>query len=89
MEGTFHRRQLLPPSISFSSKEGRALFTSALADGTMESYFRMAEQYSTQAHPSFCGIGSLSMALNALLVDPQRVWQGVWRFYYFDQKCGV
>lgn len=56
-------------------------FTEALQDGTMESYFRLAEQYTTQKHPAFCGIGSLTMALNALLVDPQRVWQGVWRWY--------
>jgi glutathione gamma-glutamylcysteinyltransferase len=46
----------------------------------MESYFSLAEQYSTQGHPAFCGIGSLTVALNALLVDPHRVWKGVWRW---------
>jgi glutathione gamma-glutamylcysteinyltransferase len=45
----------------------------------MEAYFPLAEQYSTQGHPAFCGIGSLTVALNALLVDPHRVWKGVWR----------
>jgi glutathione gamma-glutamylcysteinyltransferase len=45
----------------------------------MEAYFHLAEQYSTQSHPAFCGIGSLTVALNALLVDPRRVWKGVWR----------
>lgn len=35
-------------------------------------------------HPAFCGIGSLTMALNALLLDPNRVWQGVWR--WFDES---
>lgn len=48
----------------------------------MEAYFHLAEQYSTQGHPAFCGIGSLTVALNALLVDPLRVWKGVWRWYY-------
>lgn len=35
-------------------------------------------------HPAFCGVGSLTMALNALLMDPNRVWQGVWR--WFDES---
>jgi glutathione gamma-glutamylcysteinyltransferase len=35
-------------------------------------------------HPAFCGIGSLTMSLNSLLLDPKRVWQGVWR--WFDES---
>jgi len=85
MVGKFHRRELKPPSISFSSAEGRELFRSSLAEGNMEGYFPLAEQFSTQAHPSFCGVGSLSMALNALLLDPGRPWQGsAWR--WFDES---
>ncbi|RYG70030.1 hypothetical protein EON64_01280 [archaeon] len=34
-----------------------------------------------EGHPSFCGLGSLTMSLNALLLDPKRVWQGVWRWF--------
>jgi hypothetical protein len=50
----------------------------------MEAYFPLAEHFVSQGHPSFCGIGSLTMALNSLLVDPKRVWQGVWR--WFDES---
>lgn len=28
-----------------------------------------------------CGLGSLSMVLNAMEVDPGRTWKGVWRWY--------
>eukprot|EP01031_Cornospumella_fuschlensis_P031363 gene31363-37903_t len=84
LQGTFHRRKLPAPAISFASVEGKALFKEALAEGNMELYFTLAEHFTTQGHPSFCGLGSLTMALNALLLDPKRVWQGVWR--WFDES---
>lgn len=84
MEGTFHRRVLPPPSIAFSSPDGKLTFLRALSGNYMACYFIMSEQHVTQGHPAFCGIGSLTMALNSLLVDPKRVWQGVWR--WFDES---
>ena len=84
MEGTFHRRELKSPSVSFSSPEGRDIFKAALNEGHLEDYFHLAEHYITQGHPAFCGVGSLTMALNSLLLDPKRVWQGVWR--WFDES---
>ena len=81
MEGTFHRRSLPPPAVAFSSAEGRRLFSEAMAQGYMNAYFNLAEHFSTQGEPSFCGLGSLTMALNALFVDPGRVWKGVWRWF--------
>jgi hypothetical protein len=29
--------------------------------------------------PAFCGLGTLTTVLNALAIDPQRAWKGVWR----------
>eukprot|EP00903_Cladosiphon_okamuranus_P008074 g7788.t1 len=79
---TFYRRTLKPPSVAFSSSEGRKLFREALFEGTMESYFRLAEQFRTQDEPAFCGLSTLTMVLNALAVDPGRVWKGPWRWYH-------
>ena len=84
LEKTFHRRTLPPPAVAFSSCEGRKLFAAALAQGNMEIYFSLAEHFVTQGHPAFCSLGSLTMALNALLIDPRRVWQGAWR--WFDES---
>lgn len=84
LENTFHRRVLPAPAIPFSSVQGKALFHGSLAEGFLESYFVLAENFLTQAHPSFCGLGSLTMALNSLLVDPKRVWKGNWR--WFDES---
>eukprot|EP01083_Nonionella_stella_P293159 996949_1 len=79
---TFYRRQLpCPPAIPFTSKEGRQLFRESLADGYMEGYFVLAEQFRTQDEPAFCGLSTLTMVLNALSIDPKRVWKGPWRWY--------
>jgi len=77
----FYRRSLPDSAIAFSSIEGRQIFREALALGGMEGYFALAEQFHTQAEPAFCGLGSLVVVLNALSIDPGRIWKGVWRWY--------
>ena len=79
---SFYRRNLpSPPSISFSSNEGRKLFKESMSFGFMEIYYILAEQFRTQDEPAFCGLSTLTMVLNALNVDPKRVWKGPWRWY--------
>lgn len=82
--GSFHRRTLPPPAIAFSSAEGKAIFSKALNENGLEMYFPISEAFQSQGHPAFCGLGSLTVALNSILLDPQRVWQGVWR--WFDES---
>lgn len=81
VEGGNYRRPLPPGLIAFGSPEGRQIFQEALVTGSMAGYFPLAEQFHTQAEPTFCGISSLVMVLNALEVDPGRIWKGVWRWY--------
>ena len=81
MKKSFHRRELKEPGIAFSSLRGRELFTEAVTAGYGEAYFSLAEQFQTQSHYAYCGITSLSMCLNTMLIDPGRVWQGVWRWF--------
>lgn len=78
---SFYRRPLPDPLIAFSSPEGRIIFQEALELGGMAGYFPLAEQFHTQAEPAFCGLGTLVIVLNALSIDPGRVWKGVWRWY--------
>ena len=84
MENTLYRRPLPPDTVAFSSPEGRALFAEALASGGLDGYFPLAEQFHTQADPAFCGLGSLVVALNALAIDPGRLWKGPWRWFAED-----
>ena len=78
---SFYRRPLPESQVPFASDEGRRLFREALADGTMEGYFAQAEQFHTQQEPAFCGLATLVVALNALAIDPGRMWKGPWRWY--------
>lgn len=83
-EEGLYRRPLPEGLIAFSSTEGRVVFRAALASGHMEGYFRLAEVFHTQAEPAFCGLGTLAMCLNALRIDPRRIWKGVWRWFAED-----
>lgn len=76
-----YRRPLPDGLVSFASAEGRVLFREALGAGHMEGFFALAEQFHTQAEPEFCGLASLVVVLNALGVDPGRLWKGPWRWY--------
>ena len=67
-----HRRALPDTLIAFSSRQGRRMFAEALANGHMEPYFPLTEQFVTQNEPTFCGLGTLTMVMNALNVDPRR-----------------
>jgi glutathione gamma-glutamylcysteinyltransferase len=84
MNDTLYRRPLPPETIAFSSAEGRQLFAEALAAGGLDGYFPLAEQFHTQSDPAFCGLGSLVVALNALAIDPGRLWKGPWRWFAED-----
>lgn len=81
MHQTFHRRPLPSDAIAFSSAEGRGVFSEALASEGLNGYFPLAEQFHTQSDPAFCGLGSLVVALNALSIDPGRLWKGPWRWF--------
>ncbi len=78
---TLYRRPLPEGLVPFASPAGRALFAEALASGGLDGYFALAEQFHTQADPAFCGLGTLVVALNALAIDPGRMWKGPWRWY--------
>ncbi|MEO9185496.1 MAG: phytochelatin synthase family protein [Kofleriaceae bacterium] len=83
-ESTLYRRPLPADAIAFSSPEGRKTFAEALAAGGLDGYFPLAEQFHTQSEPAYCGLGSLVVALNALAIDPGRLWKGPWRWFAED-----
>jgi glutathione gamma-glutamylcysteinyltransferase len=72
----------LPTALAaLDSADGRTMFERALHAGTLQNYFKLAQQFHTQADPAFCGLGSLVCALNALGIDPGRRWKGTWRWF--------
>jgi glutathione gamma-glutamylcysteinyltransferase len=81
MSETLYRRPLPSEAIAFSSLDGRKVFAEALSAGGLDGYFPLAEQFHTQSDPAFCGLGSLVVGLNALGIDPGRLWKGPWRWF--------
>ena len=82
---TFYRKPLpSPPAIAFSSEEGRRRFQESLNQGDANAYFPLAEQFRTQDEPAYCGLATLAMVLNALAIDPGRIWKGIWRWFAED-----
>ena len=71
-ERTLYMRPLPTALAALDSAAGRATFQRALVAGTLDGYFKLAQQLHTQADPAFCGLGSLVCALNALGIDPGR-----------------
>lgn len=59
----------------------QAIFAEALISGGLAGFFPLIAQFQTQAEPAYCGLASLSVALNALSIDPGRTWKGPWRWY--------
>lgn len=84
MTKSFFRRPLPDNLTSFTSVAGKTLFKEALEGGTLANYFDLAGNFTTQTETAYCGLGSLAMVLNALEMDPGRVWKGVWRWYSDD-----
>lgn len=80
-EGKFYKRDLPDQCVAFASPRGRACFESALESGGLEGFFDLIAQFHTQNEPAYCGLATLTMALNSLQVDPGRAWKGVWRWY--------
>lgn len=78
---SFYRRILPDGLVAFSSPDGKARFESALAAGTANAFFPLVSQYQTQSHPALCGLTTLTIMLNALEIDPGRVWMDPWRWF--------
>ena len=85
---TFYRRPLPEETcVDFASKEGKRLFHASLTAEPSHcgAYFPLISQFTTQSEPAFCGLASLCMSLNALGLDPNRLWKGPWRWFAEEQ----
>uniref|UniRef100_A0A7S3LAH1 glutathione gamma-glutamylcysteinyltransferase n=1 Tax=Amphora coffeiformis TaxID=265554 RepID=A0A7S3LAH1_9STRA len=78
---TFYRRPLPETCIALRSKAGQDIFCSAMKNHGLKSFFGLIEQFSTQAEPAYCGITTLTVCLNAFLIDPRQTWKAPWRWY--------
>ncbi len=78
---SFHKRPLPDHLIAFGSPTGRRMLAQSMATGDAEAFFPLVSHLHTQSEPAWCGFGTLVTVLNALDIDPGRVWKGPWRFF--------
>lgn len=78
---SYYRRELPSHLVDLSSIEGRNLFKESIQSGDAETFYNLVGNFTTQTNPSYCGLGTLAMVLNALEVDPKQTWKGIWRWY--------
>eukprot|EP00735_Rhodelphis_limneticus_P011404 TRINITY_DN4493_c0_g1::TRINITY_DN4493_c0_g1_i1::g.7317::m.7317 TRINITY_DN4493_c0_g1::TRINITY_DN4493_c0_g1_i1::g.7317 ORF type:complete len:540 (-),score=17.64,sp/Q9ZWB7/PCS2_ARATH/36.77/3e-70,Phytochelatin/PF05023.9/1.2e-75,Peptidase_C39_2/PF13529.1/0.15 TRINITY_DN4493_c0_g1_i1:108-1727(-) len=79
---SFYRRPLPSSLISLSSKEGEQMFREVLIqECCSKPALQLLSHYVTQSEPAYCGLASLAMVLNALEIDPGRIWKGPWRWF--------
>ncbi|KAI8977172.1 Phytochelatin synthase-domain-containing protein [Mycotypha africana] len=71
--------------VNFTSTEGKRLFRGAMVQGHAESFFKLMGNFSNQSSPSYGGVSTLAMVLNALEIDPKRTWKGNWRWFSSEQ----
>ncbi|KAG0167379.1 hypothetical protein DFQ28_000729 [Apophysomyces sp. BC1034] len=71
--------------VNFTSAEGKRIFRGAMDQGHAESFFKLLGNFSAQSSPMLGGVSSLAMALNALEIDPKRIWKGNWRWFSGEQ----
>ncbi|CAG8660332.1 8676_t:CDS:2 [Acaulospora morrowiae] len=78
---TFQGRELPDFLIKINSPVGKEIFKESLNQGYAEGYFNLSSCFSHQMEPSYCGLSSLSVVLNALQVKDAPVWKGPWRWW--------
>ncbi|KAJ2957888.1 hypothetical protein NQZ79_g6484 [Umbelopsis isabellina] len=84
LQNTFYQRKLPEELTKVSSPEGKLLFREAMDAGQTEGFFPLTGAFASQSSPSYCGPSSLALVLNALNVDPKKIWKGAWRWYSDD-----
>ena len=89
---TYHQRTLPSSCVAFNSLVGKQLFAESWNQATsgMEIFFPLMQQFVTQKSPDSCGATTLIMVLNAMDMDPQRLWKAPWRWFSEDnvRLCG-
>lgn len=76
----FQIKPNLEPIIPGDSEEGRQFFLESLQQNVSTGFYADYDHVSTQLHPTWCALGSLTSALNTLKVDPLKTWQSPWRY---------
>ncbi|EDO31596.1 predicted protein [Nematostella vectensis] len=81
---TFYCFKLPEKLVDYRSKESYHRLTRSLAHENAAPFLSLSSCYKTQSELTYCGLSTLAVTLNALCIDPQRIWKTPWRWYTED-----
>lgn len=81
---SFYGRKLPENLIDYRSNESKARLVRCITNGTAVPFLALSSCFNTQAEPAYCGLTTLAIILNALRIDPQRLWKTPWRWFTED-----
>ncbi|EDO43790.1 predicted protein, partial [Nematostella vectensis] len=70
--------------VDYRSTESQHRLIRSMNDGTAVPFLSISSCFNTQTDPAFCGLATLAIVLNAMQIDPQRLWKTPWRWYTED-----
>jgi len=78
---SFHTREFPQSLVDYRSERGHTMLVRSLSSRTAEQYLPLTASFQMQSEPAYCALTTLAVALNALHVDPGKVWKGGWRWF--------
>ncbi|XP_032241445.2 glutathione gamma-glutamylcysteinyltransferase 2 [Nematostella vectensis] len=81
---SFYGETLPELCVDYRSTESQHRLIRSMNDGTAVPFLSISSCFNTQTDPAFCGLATLAIVLNAMQIDPQRLWKTPWRWYTED-----
>jgi glutathione gamma-glutamylcysteinyltransferase len=81
---SFYGRKLPEILVDYRSNESKLRVVRCITNGTAVPFLSLSSCFNTQTEPAYCGLSTLAIILNALRIDPQRLWKTPWRWFTED-----
>ena len=78
---SFYKVKEPKEGINFHSEESKKLFLESLQENTANPFFELSDQFTTQTYGSYCGPTNISIILNSMNIDPNKILFRNWRYY--------
>lgn len=80
-EASYYGCKLPEDLLDYRSHESKKRLIRCMSEGTALPFLALSSCYKPQPNLAYCGFSTLVMMLNALKVDPKRLWRTPWRWF--------
>ena len=78
---SFYKAEEPKVGVNFKSDESKKLFLESLQNNMANPFFELSDQFNTQTYGSYCGPTNISIILNSMGIDPQKIYFRNWRWF--------